>query len=74
MSIEVRIEDLSNESYLRGITDGIKAGRLIENEEIRINILSRVIDLASCNKNDNCAEFADLIESYIDEWLDGETE
>jgi hypothetical protein len=37
---------------------------------IRKNIMERVTDLRACGKsNDNCAEFAHYIESYIDEWL-----
>ena len=43
-----------------------------ERERIRANILDRVQDLSTCHKNDNCKEFGAYIESYIEEWLDGE--
>ena len=36
---------------------------------IKINIMDRVTDLKSCGKNDDCWEFGDLIESYIEEWI-----
>lgn len=36
---------------------------------IKTNIMDRVTDLQSCGKDDNCWEFGDLIESYIEEWL-----
>ena len=45
-----------------------------ERERIRQNILTRVTDLNYCTKRDNCNEFARLIDSYIEEWLDGENE
>lgn len=41
-----------------------------ERERIIKNIKSRVDDLRSCYKNDNCQEFATLIESYIEEWTE----
>lgn len=41
-------------------------------ERIKAKIMDRVTDLKSCGKNDNCWEFGDLIESYIEEWLDEE--
>ena len=41
-----------------------------ERKRIRANILDRVRDLRSCTKNDNCQEFGELIESYIEEWID----
>ena len=47
-------------------------GAVAERERIRANILSRVTDLNCCTKRDNCNEFARLIDSYIEEWLDGE--
>ncbi len=37
---------------------------------IKANIMDRVTDLQSCGKDDNCYEFGDLIESYIEEWLE----
>lgn len=43
---------------------------LAERERIKAKIMDRVIDLKSCGKNDNCYEFGDLIESYIEEWLE----
>lgn len=39
-------------------------------DDIKDRILERVNDLKSCGKNDNCWEFGDLIESYIEEWLE----
>ena len=39
-------------------------------ESIRANIMSRVIDLKSCGKDDNCEEFGSYIEDYIEEWLE----
>lgn len=39
-------------------------------DDIKDRIMDRVRDLKSCGKNDNCWEFGDLIESYIDEWLE----
>ena len=51
---------------------GLEAGKKRERERIRQNILTRVTDLNYCTKRDNCSEFARLIESYIEEWLDGE--
>lgn len=44
-----------------------------ERKRIKANILDRVQDLRSCTKNDNCQEFGELIESYIEEWIDDET-
>lgn len=41
-----------------------------ERERIRANILDRAQDLMSCNKNDDCNEWGQHIESYIQEWLD----
>ena len=41
-----------------------------ERERIRANILERVQDLTSCNKNDDCNEWGLHIEGYIQEWLD----
>ena len=38
---------------------------------IRLNILDRVAELRACGERDSCAEFAELIESYVDEWLEG---
>lgn len=44
------------------------------NKEIHIklteNIMDRVKDLNSCNKDDNCRELGYLIQSYIPEWID----
>lgn len=37
---------------------------------IKLKIMDRVDDLKSCHKTDNCWEFGDLIESYIEEWLE----
>ena len=34
------------------------------------NIMDRVTDLKSCNKDDNCWELAFRIQSYIPEWID----
>lgn len=50
------------------------ANLAIEKERKRIiaNILDRVEDLSSCNKNDNCVEFGQLIKSYIPEWMETE--
>ena len=39
-------------------------------DDIKDRIMERVNDLKSCGKNDNCWEFGDLIESYIEEWLE----
>ena len=39
-------------------------------KRIKINIMDRVTDLKTCGKDDNCHEFGDLIESYIEEWLE----
>ena len=47
----------------------IKGGRAAD-RNIKANIESRIADLRSCGKDDNCQEFAALIESYIPEWLD----
>lgn len=58
------IEDIINDIHaLVAIT--------VKNEQERIvqNIMSRVTDLKTCGKNDNCLEFGELIESYIDEWI-----
>lgn len=41
-----------------------------ERERIRANILDRVQGLTSCNKNDDCNEWGQHIEGYIQEWLD----
>ena len=38
--------------------------------QLTANIMSRVIDLNSCNKDDNCRELGYLIQSYIPEWID----
>lgn len=45
-----------------------------ERERIRTNIIDRVQDLSSCHKDDDCQAFGALIASYIEEWIDGETE
>ena len=37
---------------------------------IKLKIMDRVDDLKSCHKTDNCNELGDLIESYIEEWLE----
>ena len=39
-------------------------------KQIVANIMDRVIDLRCCNRDDNCHELAELIESYIPEWTD----
>lgn len=39
-------------------------------DDIKDRIMERVNDLKSCGKNDSCWEFGDLIESYIEEWLE----
>lgn len=39
-------------------------------EQISANIMDRVRDLKSCNKDDNCLELAFRIQSYIPEWID----
>lgn len=44
-----------------------------ERRRIKAAIMKRVADLEACHKNDDCSEFASLIESYIPEWLE-ETE
>ena len=49
----------------------IEIAKLEEQERIVTNIKSRISDLRACSKNDNCQEFASLIESYIDEWTEG---
>jgi hypothetical protein len=41
-------------------------------ERIIKNIKSRISDLRACSKQDNCQEFASLIETYIPEWIEGE--
>ena len=48
--------------------------RELERKRIIKNIKSRVGDLRSCHKNDSCQELATLIESYIEEWTEGEQE
>ena len=45
-------------------------GKNAERERITRNIRDRVADLRSCCKDDNCQEFASLIESYIEEWTE----
>jgi len=50
---------------------GYQAGTLDERERINKNIKDRVDDLRHCGKADNCQEFANLIESYIEEWTNG---
>lgn len=42
-----------------------------ERERIRANIIDRVQDLSSCQKDDDCQAFGALIASYIEEWIDG---
>ena len=59
-----------NRDYYAGMTEG----RIQERERIRANIIERVQDLASCRKTDNCQEFSALIGSYVEEWIDGDTE
>lgn len=51
---------------------GVVDGRVAERERIIKNIQSRVTDLRACSKVDNCRQLADLIESYIPEWTEGE--
>lgn len=45
-------------------------GALIENIKIMRNIKNRINELRACTKQDNCQEFATLIESYIPEWAE----
>jgi len=47
-----------------------KFGAWQAKKRIIAQIESRVIDLRSCGKQDNCRELADLIESYIPEWTE----
>jgi len=73
---------MSREEHLRELVrqgqalrqEDIDLGAKRERERIRANILTRVTDLNCCTKRDNCNELARLIESYIKEWLDGESE
>ena len=50
----------------------IRYFRKAERERITKNIESRISDLRACTKQDNCQELANLIESYIQEWTEGE--
>lgn len=60
--------------YNLGYSDGLNHGKLEGMDEatgiIIKNIKSRISDLRACTKNDNCQEFAALIESYIPEWTE----
>lgn len=47
-------------------------GAEAERERIVKNIRSRINDLKACTKADNCNELAELMESYIPEWIEGE--
>jgi hypothetical protein len=49
-----------------------QAGRDYERDRIIKRIQERVGELRSCHKSDNCQEFASLIESYIEEWTEGQ--
>lgn len=74
--LQEQVIALQNENIeLKAITKfgGFKAGtfkgRKLERDRIAKNIRSRVSDLNACGKNDNCKELAELIESYIPEWI-----
>lgn len=51
---------------------GMIQGRIEERKQITNNIRERIKDLRACGKTDNCKEFAELIESYIPEWIEAE--
>jgi len=40
-----------------------------DREQIRAAVLSRVADLRSCVSDDECHWIADLLESWLPEWL-----
>lgn len=47
------------------VCDGVEA----ERKRIQGKIMSRVIDLKFCGKNDNCEEVAQLLLDWMPEWL-----
>ena len=58
--------------HAEGVTDllSYQIGIEAERERIVKRICERISDLKACHKNDNCQEFASLIESYIEEWTE----
>lgn len=64
-------EAFDDDSFLDDYDDynlGYQAGTLDERERIVKNIKEHIEDLRTCSKKDSCQEFADLIESYVEEW------
>jgi len=45
-------------------------GIQIAKGKIAQNIKERIEDLKACHKDDNCVEFASLLEEYLPEWLE----
>lgn len=60
--------------YDAGFANGKDFWVAEERERITKNIQSRIQDLRSCGKKDNCQELADLIEDYIPEWIEDSDE
>jgi hypothetical protein len=60
---------LPNGGMTFSLSEYVQANVVAERERIKINIMDRVTDLKTCGKNDDCWEFGDLIESYIEEWI-----
>lgn len=53
---------------LKAYQDGVKKGEELARLNTRTAILTRVWELKSCSKSDNCSEIADLLIRYIDEF------
>ena len=51
---------------------GVEEGKRQQSHLIRLEMLERVKDLRCCTKTDNCQEVANLIESYISDWVEPE--
>jgi hypothetical protein len=49
---------------------GVEEGKRQQSHLIRLEMLERVKDLRCCTKRDTCNEVANLIESYIPEWVE----
>ncbi len=59
---------MSEYGVLKAYQDGVKKGEELARLNTRVAILTRVWELKSCGKNDNCSEIADLLTQYIDEF------
>jgi hypothetical protein len=63
---------IARRNFDEDIEDSYRRGRADEQAKILDRIQERIIDLRFCHKNDHCQKTADLIESYIEDWITDE--